>query len=73
MNRYRIENNQIRPNAPSVIIVTQGEGALISDGCKKELRTGDYFFMPAAAKDKYYISSSSLIEFVECLPSLTVA
>ena len=48
----------------AVYIVTDGFGNLAGDGYSKDIKKGDYFFMPYASMGKYTISGN--IEIVEC-------
>ncbi len=48
----------------AVYIVTDGDGTISGDGYSKEIKKGDYFFMPWAAMGKYSINGN--IEIVEC-------
>lgn len=47
-----------------VYIVTDGCGTLCGDGYSKEIKKGEYFFMPACLMDKFSIKGN--IEVVEC-------
>ena len=48
----------------AVYIVTLGEGAVVGDGYRRELRAGDYFFLPYHLMGKFYIQGN--LEVVEC-------
>ena len=47
-----------------VYIVTDGVGELIGDGYSKNIKKGDYFFMPACLMDKFSLTGN--VEVVEC-------
>lgn len=47
-----------------VYIVTDGSGKLIGDAYSKDIRKGDYFFMPASLMNKFSIEGN--VEVVEC-------
>ena len=47
-----------------VYIVTDGNGVIKGDNYKKEIRKGDYFFVPACAMNKFTISGNAQI--IEC-------
>lgn len=47
-----------------IYIVTEGEGIIEGDNYKKQIRKGDYFFMPYVLMEKYSISGN--IEIIEC-------
>ena len=53
-------------SAPSLFIVTEGEGTLYGDGYQRRISKGDYFFLPYAAKDKYSLKTAEKICLVEC-------
>ena len=55
-------------HAPALYIISKGEGVLFSDNYKRQIKMGDYFFLPYKAKSAFHISTSSFIEYVECLP-----
>lgn len=47
-----------------VYIVTDGNGEISGENYQKEIKKGDYFFMPACSMDKFKISGN--LEIVEC-------
>ena len=47
-----------------VYIVTDGKGFLTGDGYLKEIKKGDYFFMPACLMNKFMVDGK--IELIEC-------
>ncbi len=47
-----------------VYIVTGGKGSLVSDSYCKELKKGDYFFMPCCLMDKFKLTGE--LEVIEC-------
>lgn len=57
----------VMENAPSVYICVEGEGKITGEGYEKEIRRGDYFFLPYAAKGAFRVSGRCTL--VECLPS----
>ncbi|MBR4451469.1 MAG: mannose-6-phosphate isomerase, partial [Clostridia bacterium] len=48
----------------AIYVAVDGEGALKGDGYERKLKRGDYFFLPAAAVDKFKITGN--IKVVEC-------
>ena len=48
----------------AIYVVTEGEGKLTGDGYEKDVKKGDYFFIPVAAKGKFTISGNA--DVVEC-------
>lgn len=51
-----------------VYVVTDGEGTLFSDGYSKEIKKGDYFFIPDCCDKKYKIKSDCDISVAVCIP-----
>ncbi len=49
----------------AVYVVTDGIGFILGDGYREEIRKGDYFLVPDAAKNKYKIIGDS-IKITEC-------
>lgn len=50
----------------AVYIVTEGAGKIKGNDYEKEVKKGDYFFLPYGARDKFFIESSD-IEFLYAL------
>ena len=70
-NKHKLSNSSFILNgAPSVFIVTSGEGVIKGDNYEYKIKRGDYFFLPYIANDKYTIETNSNIELFECLPSM---
>ena len=66
INRTNISGGEISlevKNSYAVYIVTKGEGVLTGENYKKEIKQGDYFFMPACLMGKYKVSGN--LEIVE--------
>lgn len=71
VNRYSVKDGEIKlSDAPSICIITKGCGTIEGDGFKREIKKGDYFFIPYYVRDKFIINSDDEIEFVECLPGI---
>lgn len=51
-------------NSYAIYIVTEGEGVLSGENYEKNIKKGDYFFMPACAMGKYKISGNLTV--TEC-------
>ena len=47
-----------------VYIVTDGEGEISGDGYKKNIKKGDYFFMPACLMNQFSVTGN--LEIIEC-------
>ena len=54
--------------APCVYVVTEGAGTLTGDSYEKELKKGDYFFMPYSCKGKYTVKSDTELTLAACIP-----
>ncbi|MFQ7034380.1 MAG: hypothetical protein ACLRTQ_01105 [Candidatus Borkfalkia sp.] len=55
-----------RSAAPALCVVLEGEGMIQGENYGEQLKRGDYFFLPACAADKYFISSESSIQIAVC-------
>lgn len=51
-----------------VYVVTDGKGKLVSDGYEKDIKTGDYFFMPYCCDRKFWVESGDSLTLAVCLP-----
>ncbi len=54
--------------APAVYFCTSGNGKILGDKYEKEIKKGDYFFLPYLASNKFTVYGENLT-VVECLPS----
>lgn len=67
INRITLNDGEYSLNISDsygVYIVTNGEGQLVGENYTKEIKKGDYFFMPACLMNKFSIQGN--IEAVEC-------
>ncbi len=67
INRIKCDDGSFLLNVKdsyAVYIVTSGDGEIVGDGYRHELRMGDYFFLPYAAMGKFQIRGH--LEIVEC-------
>ncbi|MBQ8340866.1 MAG: class I mannose-6-phosphate isomerase [Clostridia bacterium] len=67
INRITLQNGACRLNVADsygVYIVTKGMGKLCGENYEKEIKKGDYFFMPACLMQKFTVSGA--LEMVEC-------
>ena len=55
--------------APSVYICLEGSAKIIGDGYEKEIKRGDYFYLPYVAEGKFTVTTDTECVLVECLPS----
>lgn len=54
--------------APCVYVVTEGAGKLTGDGYEKDIKKGDYFFIPYSCEGKYTVQSDSELTLAACIP-----
>jgi len=67
INRIRLHGGMYCLNIPDsygVYIVIEGKGALTANGYRRELKKGDYFFMPACMMGQYKLEG--YLDCVEC-------
>jgi len=67
INRITLSGGEYRlsiDNSYGVYIVTDGEGEIKGDNYSREIKKGDYFFMPACLMDKFSVKGN--VEIVEC-------
>ncbi len=67
VNRVKLSGGSFVPNVDdsyAIYIVTDGTGSITGDGYSKDLKKGDYFFMPASAMGSFTITGQ--LEVVEC-------
>ena len=50
----------------SVYVVTDGNGVLSGQDYERNLKKGDYFFLPYNAAGKFSLSGNPSIEVIEC-------
>ena len=66
--RYTLTGGSFVPTSgPSVFAVVDGGGKIAGEGYERELKKGDYWFMPHAARGKFTVSGT--LTLIECLPS----
>ena len=72
VNRHRLRDgrSKLMPG-PGVYVVTAGKGKVKTRVFSRQLRRGDYFFLPACVDDAV-LSTASTLEVVECLPPVAV-
>jgi mannose-6-phosphate isomerase len=70
-NRYTVTNGGkfCMSYGVSVWICLEGEGKILGDNYQKEIKKGDYFYLPYVAENKFCITSDSSCTLIECLPS----
>jgi len=70
VNRNTINNGDlILSNGPSVWIVLSGRGIIIGENYYKEIKQGNYFYLPFIAQNKFKVISDEEIVLIVCLPS----
>lgn len=55
--------------APSVYICLEGSAQIVGEDYVKDIKTGDYFYLPYVAGGKFKIKSDKKAVLIECLPS----
>ncbi len=51
-----------------VYVVTEGSGKLVSAVYEKEIKKGDYFFMPYSCDGKFWVESDKQVTLAKCVP-----
>ena len=65
VKRFSVKQGSFTLTIPaSIWVCTDGEGSLTGDGYEKQIKKGDYFFMPAVCMGKYKISGNLTV--TEC-------
>jgi len=70
-NRHMIKNGGsfVMDFAPSVFICLDGNAVITGENYIKEIKKGDYFYLPFVAENKFIISTDNNATIIECLPS----
>ena len=70
-NRHTIENGGsfVMDFAPSVYICLDGNAVITGENYEKEIKKGDYFYLPYVAEGKFTVSTKTCATLIECLPS----
>ena len=70
-NRHTIKDGGsfVMNYAPSVYLCVDGDAIIVGDNYKKEIKKGDYFFLPFVAEGKFKIIAKNEATLIECLPS----
>ena len=61
--------NFITEFAPAVYICLEGNAKIVGENYEKDVRRGDYFYLPFIAEGKFRITTDTEAVFIECLPS----
>lgn len=71
LNRHTLNNGgEFTMNyAPSVYICLEGSAVITGENYERQLKRGEYFFLPFSAENKFKIRSNDSAVIVECLPS----
>lgn len=68
MTRYTLAGGESVLTEPaSIWICVSGSGEVVGEDYSKAVKTGDYFFLPAAAADKIKIKSDKKMEIICCM------
>ncbi len=69
VERYKLKNGETKElSAPCIYVVTDGNGILFGNGYEKEIKKGDYFFMPYSCNSKFKVKSASGLTLAICIP-----
>ena len=70
-NRHTLKNGGtfIMDYAPSVYICLEGDAVITGENYYKEIKKGDYFYLPFVAENKFSVSAKNKAVLIECLPS----
>ena len=65
-NRHTLRGGSfVLESAPAVYICVEGEGKITGDGYERNIKRGDYFFLPYSAKEKFKACADNCV-LVEC-------
>lgn len=69
VNRYKIKKKVMLKYGAAVYVVTNGYGRLEGKGYIREIKRGDYFLIPEAAKGSFFaaVKEGTVLELVECI------
>ena len=69
IERYVVENGETQAlSGTCIYVATEGNGVLYYGNYEKEIKKGDYFFMPHSCADKFKIKSSTTVTINACIP-----
>ncbi len=69
VERYIIKNGETDTlSAPCIYVVTDGIGTLYGNEYSREIKKGDYFFMPYSCNNNLKVKSSSGLTLAVCIP-----
>ncbi len=68
VERYKLKNGETEALLGTrIYVVTDGEGVLSGEGYEKQIKKGDYFFMPYSCNEKFTVKADSLT-LAACIP-----
>ena len=70
-NRHVIKNGGefLMDYAPSVYICLEGSAEIVGENYRREIKKGDYFYLPYIAEGKFSVKTNTSATLLECLPS----
>ena len=69
VNRYILKNDESEKlQGTAIYVVTEGSGKLVGEEYCREIKKGDYFFMPCICHNKFKLQSDTEMQVVQCLP-----
>lgn len=66
VNRYSIATKMVMSENPAIFIVTKGTGVIRGAKYSREIKKGDYFYLPNAARNMYEVIAKEPLELIEC-------
>lgn len=69
-NRHTLKKGGsfIMDYAPCVYILLEGSAKIVGDGYERDVKRGEYFFLPYAAEGKFRVETEEGAQLIECLP-----
>lgn len=70
-NRHVVKNGGsfVLDYAPSVFICLDGNAKIVGENYERDIKKGDYFYLPFVAENKFKVVSDTTATLIECLPS----
>ena len=70
-NRHVIKNGGsfVMDFAPAVFLCVDGSAVIEGENYKREVKRGEYFYLPFVAEGKFKVTTQTEATFIECLPS----
>ncbi len=71
LNRHTVSEGGefVMDYAPAVYICLEGSGKIVGEDYVKEIKRGDYFYLPFVTQGKFKVTAENNVVLAECLPS----